>query len=69
MAAKIVIYAGEPENYYSFITSEAYSALKEWMDFRSSYGEKITGDSWVIRDMWKTTNITYGAKLGYARTP
>ncbi len=69
IAAKIVIYAGEPENYYSFITPEAYTALKEWMDFRSSYGEKITGDSWVMRDMWKTTNITYGAKLGYARTP
>ncbi len=39
------------------------------MDFRSSYGEKITGDSWVMRDMWKTTNITYGVKLGYAKTP
>ncbi len=69
VAAKVVIYAGEPENYYSFITPEAYNALKEWMDFRSSYGEKITRDSWVMRDMWKTTNITYGAKLGYARTP
>ncbi len=69
LAAKIIIYAGEPEAYYSFITSEAYEALKEWMEFRSSYGEKITGDSWVMRDLWKTTNITYGAKLGYARTP
>jgi integrase len=69
LAAKINIYSGEPENYYSFITPEAYDALKEWMEFRSSYGEKITGDSWVMRDMWKTTNITYGAKLGYARTP
>ncbi|HXS60524.1 MAG TPA: hypothetical protein VN703_06910 [Candidatus Sulfopaludibacter sp.] len=39
------------------------------MEFRSSYGEKITCDSWVMRDMWKTTNITYGAKLSYARTP
>jgi integrase len=69
VAAKVVIYAGEPENYYSFITPEAYNALKEWMNFRSSYGEKITADSWVMRDMWKTTNITYGAKLGYAKTP
>ena len=39
------------------------------MDFRTSYGEKITEDSWVMRDLWKTTNITYGAKLGYARIP
>ena len=51
VAAKIVIYAGEPEAYYSFITPEAYGALKEWMNFRSSYGEKITGDSWIMRDM------------------
>jgi hypothetical protein len=39
------------------------------MDFRTSYGEKITGESWIMRDLWKTTNITYGAKLGYAKTP
>lgn len=34
MSAKIVVYAGDPEEYYSFITQEAYSSLKEWMDFR-----------------------------------
>ncbi len=27
-AAKIIVYAGDPEQYYSFITSEAYTALK-----------------------------------------
>ncbi len=68
-AAKIIIYAGEHDAYYSFITSEAYDALKEWMEFRRTYGEKITGESWVMRDLWKTTNITYGAKFGYAKTP
>ncbi len=69
IAAKIVVYASQPEQYYSFITPEAYQALEEWMNYRSSYGEKITVNSWVMRDLWKTTNITYGAKLGYARTP
>jgi integrase len=69
VAAKIVVYAGQPEQYYSFITPEAYGALREWMDFRSSYGERITGESWVMRDLWRTTNMTYGAKLGYAKTP
>jgi len=68
-AAKIIVYAGQPEQYYSFITPEAYNGLKEWMDFRSSYGEKISGNSWIIRDIWKTTNIIYGAKFGYAKTP
>jgi len=27
IAAKVTVYAGEPEQYYSFITPEAYSAL------------------------------------------
>lgn len=69
VAAKIVVYAEEPDQHISFITPEAYYALKDWMDFRSSYGERITDESWVMRDLWRTTNITYGAKLGYAKTP
>ena len=39
------------------------------MDFRASYGEKITGESWLMRDIWQTTNIDYGAKLGLATCP
>jgi hypothetical protein len=33
------------ENYYTFITFEAYNVLKEWDGFSCSYGEKITGES------------------------
>jgi|SRR6476620_11008141 len=65
----MIVYAGEPETYVTFLSPEAYQSWIEWMDYRASYGEKITPDSWVMRDMWKTTNITYGAKLGYAKTP
>jgi hypothetical protein len=39
------------------------------MDFRMDYGERITGESWVMRDLWQTTNIKYGAKLGLATCP
>jgi hypothetical protein len=39
------------------------------MDFRASYGEKITGESWVMRDLWQTTNMNYGAKWGLATNP
>jgi hypothetical protein len=61
VAAKILIYSGEPDEYYSFITPEAYFALTEWMNFRGSYGENITGESWLMRDMWQTTTKNDGA--------
>jgi hypothetical protein len=68
-AAKMIVYADEPEQYYTFITSEAYSALKEWIDFRQLHGEKITGESWLMRDLWQTTNVVYGAKRALATNP
>ena len=69
VAAKIIIYAGEPEEYFTFITPEAYNALKSWMDYRSSYGEEISGESWLMRNLWQTTNTKWGARWGLASAP
>lgn len=34
VAAKMTVYAGDPEQYFTFITSEAYQALSGSMNFR-----------------------------------
>jgi hypothetical protein len=62
IAAKIIVYDGEPERYFSFITPEAYYSLKEWMDFRANQGEVITDESWLMRDLWDTGQITINSK-------
>ena len=37
VAAKIIIYAGDDEEYFSFITAEAYHELEKWISNFSKY--------------------------------
>ena len=60
VAARLLVYAGDEEQYYSFISSEAYNELKKWIDFRAEAGEKITGDSWLMRDLWNVEKFSRG---------
>lgn len=71
IAAKLIVYAGEYEEYYSFITPEAYNALLEYIKFREMHGEKMTGDSWVIRNIWQTADVKIkkGGRVGLATHP
>ena len=39
IAAKMIVYAGEDEEYFTFISPEALRALQEWMSYRQSSGE------------------------------
>jgi integrase len=54
VAAKIIVYAEEEDEYFSFISKEAYQSLKEWMEYREFSGELIDEDSWLMRDLWDT---------------
>jgi len=59
IAAKILVYVGEEEQYFTYISSEAYQALGDWMNFREKSGETINLDSWVMRNLWDN-RITKG---------
>ncbi|MDG6995290.1 MAG: hypothetical protein JRN52_05140 [Nitrososphaerota archaeon] len=52
VAARLTIYRGEPEEYITFITPEAYNCLLEYKARRGAIGEVITKDSPLIRDAW-----------------
>jgi integrase len=70
IAAQMLIYPGDPtEEYYTFCTPEAYNELRNWMQYREDCGEKISGESWVMRDIWQTHGMDYGAKFGLAENP
>jgi hypothetical protein len=51
VAAKLRVYAGEPEEYLTFITPEAYRRLDQYMQLRASQGEKISKDSPLARNV------------------
>jgi integrase len=61
-AAKMRVYAGEEEEYFTFITSEAYNALEEWMEFRKKSGENVTKDSWLMIQLWDTKGLNLNPK-------
>ena len=71
LAAKMIIYSGEPDEYYCFISPESFEELSSWMLFRQSSGEEVTGESWLMRDLWSTTNFDAfrNSTLGLARYP
>jgi hypothetical protein len=62
IAAKIIVYAGEDEEYFTFISPEAWRALEGWMTYREKSGEVIEEDSWLMRDLWDT-RVAHGRGL------
>ena len=54
VAAKIIIYASDDEQYFSFISSETYFELEKWMKYGQDNCEEIHENSWVMRQLWDT---------------
>jgi hypothetical protein len=63
IAAKIIVYAGDNEQYFSFITPEAFQSIQEWMDYRKKSGEDVNGESWIMRTLWNTTTPHSSPKI------
>lgn len=59
VAAKIIVYAGDEDEHFSFVTPEAYHQLEYWMEFRKEAGEKVDGDSCLMRQLWNTKEGHY----------
>jgi hypothetical protein len=60
VASKTIVYAGEEDEYFTFITPEAHYELEKWKEYRIHAGEQVTKESWVMRNTWNT-------KKGYTR--
>jgi hypothetical protein len=69
LAAKIIVYAGEDDEYITFITPEAYLSLESWMAYRSASGEHVTKDSWIMRDLWNAAKLPKKEEKGKINDP
>ena len=69
LAAKINVYAGEDDEYITFITPEAYLSLESWMKYRTAAGEQVTKDSWVMRDLWNAAKLPKKEERGKINDP
>jgi hypothetical protein len=59
VAAKLNVYAGEEDQYFSFITPEAFTELERWINYRKESGEVIDKNTWVMRHLWNTKEGYY----------
>jgi integrase len=49
---KITVYEGTNEEYITFCTPECSDAIDAYLDMRKRYGEKLTKDSFLIREQF-----------------
>jgi hypothetical protein len=56
IAAKKNVYAATEEEYYSFITPEAYYESEKWINFRRESGEVINENTRLMVQLWNTKN-------------
>ena len=50
--ARLRVYRDTPDVYSTFISTEAFAALRTYLDARARIGERLNGDSPLIRNDW-----------------
>jgi integrase len=55
---KVIVYQATREEYHTFMTYECKKAIDSYLDFRKRYGEKLTKDSFLIREQFDIRNHT-----------
>ena len=60
--ARLKIYAGEPEEYYAYVSGEAVEALQAYLDARRRVGEKLSPSSPLFRDVWDYEYMNHGRR-------
>jgi hypothetical protein len=55
IAVKLLVYGRDDDEYFFFITPEAFPSVNDWMTYRRECRELINEDSWIIRNMWDST--------------
>lgn len=56
VAGKLVVYNGDPERYFTFITPECYHAIERYLEFRRDNGEELGRNSPLFRDKFDPVN-------------
>jgi site-specific recombinase XerD len=54
---KVTVYEGTNSSYYSFTTPECASFIDSYLEYRTKSGEKLTQDSYLIRDQFDINDI------------
>lgn len=44
VAAKLIVYADKDDQYFTFMSREAYLEVEKWKEFRLQSGEQVTGN-------------------------
>jgi hypothetical protein len=56
VAGKLIVYNGDPERYFTFITTECYHAIEKYLEFRRDNGEELGRNSPLFRDKFDPVN-------------